>query len=488
MIEKKSASELFVMGAAYTTLPNKSMDLFSEFPLAMGVWAGIIRMHSNWNVNQKDICTRFSISKSNYYKIVSFLKEVDLMREYTKRSRAKLMGKVTVVVSGVFDWVDAEKILDANGKEGKYYLTRPSCNYKLGHIDSPVYPNGTKGSCELPVFGSSQNTAGCGFPKTCTSTNVAVHDCGSSQIQRHININIKKIKQERNKKAKQYPSNYQGGEAHGQQKTIESAAAFSSERRHAVKASGENMPNVTAQNNAQAPHGEVMQETKLEPSAKPTIRTSHSQRPVNPVEQKPSNTKPSRSNGVAEPVIGDKLTEKQRFYVAKMVKMFASRNAGLTVEKLEAEILNLSAFPQCGKDFVHKANSIRIQLSKGAWTPRKVQRPPANRNQWSPDAVAEKRATTVDAKDSGNLAVSVQRYRESREGRIDMLTLEIAAIKATFTDTKAKYRGELFFTAQREKIAKLEEKLRQLGAGTPDVADFPVSIGFSPYQQHAAGG
>ena len=121
MIEKKSASQILNLGGTYTTLPNRSIDAIGS-PTTLGVWVFLVSKPRDWSINQKNVCERFSLSKRNYYRAMAELKSVGLCKEYTKRNKTSLCGKVTVVVSSLDDWKDAQIRLDEYAVKNKIKL------------------------------------------------------------------------------------------------------------------------------------------------------------------------------------------------------------------------------------------------------------------------------------------------------------------------------------------------------------------------------
>lgn len=246
----------------------------------------------------------------------------------------------------------------------------------------------------------------------------------------------------KNKAAKQNLDSSQDGIALDQQNFVEPAAAnfLNSENEVAEKSvSQSNIPN-----------------TQISVAEMPMGTDNHQ-------------TQSGTHMGKVESQIGTQLTANQKAYVAKMAERFARNNTGLKPEMLEAEILNPHAFKMCGKDFMYKVNAIAKQLAQGIWTPcRHTSQKPSN----APVC---------------NAAISAQRYRDSKQGKIDSIKKSIVSIQSTFTDRMAQFRDASFFTVQRKQLARYEQQLRELGVVTADSIDLPVESA-AVSQQHVITG
>ena len=257
-----------------------------------------------------------------------------------------------------------------------------------------------------------------------------------------IHAKLSEIKEKINKAAKQNLDSSQDYIALDQQNFVEPAAAnfLNSENEVAVQSvSQSNMPN-TQSSVAEMPMGTDNHEAQS-----------------------------GKHMGRVESQIGTQLTANQKAYVAKMAERFARNNTGLQPEMLEAEILNPHAFKMCGKDFMYKVNAIAKQLAQGIWTPcRHTSQKPSN-------------ATVCNA------AITAQRYRDSKQGKIDSIKKSIVSIQATFTDRMAQFRDVSFFTAQRKQLARYEQQLRELGVGKTDTIDLPVESASVSQQQATTG-
>ena len=353
-------------------------------------------------------------------------------------------------------------------------------------------------------------------------------NCASrSYVSAPAAVRYNKEAGENNKEnSKQYSSTYQDGKEADQQKPIDSAAANFlvsenetekqntdcqaqlpvTEQSSVAAAAEKPVDHVSVVDAEQATDGEVTQATEPQPTAKPTQRTSHSQRPVKPVVQEPSNAKASN---VVEPVIGKSLTDGQ---MAALVRLAESINTakpelGVTVQDLERTILNPRAFRECRNQFLKKGNTIKKMALDGRWSPSEAQKPPANRSQWSPDTVAARHSVTADVSDSTNPAVMAMRNRESVDGRVSMIQNSIASIKSTFSDRMSKHRGRQFFVGQMNAIEEKKAMLLELGVDPTEVerlcdvsdlvrnipqmqenvAQFPVMNDSTPIQRQAVG-